>query len=165
MTKQFILSAIVGFTLCMNISDIHAQAKLPAKAAVKDSAQRIQLSVKYGPYANEAKAFVTDLVKLLPAAELRITDNKGNAWTVISYRLGYRKKEVSDDYKTGKRKTVFTFNAATITNGKTKLPESWQKELTESLQASEEILFENVIVQNIKTKKMMLAPALKILVI
>jgi hypothetical protein len=137
-------------------SNLVAQDK-PA-AAKPDTSKAITFTVQFGPYKKGIPVLVDDMKRLLNA-DLKVTDNKGQAWTIVSYRLGYRKKDTNDDWKTGKRKTILVFNAVDVQNSP-KIPAAWQKSMLESLQSGEEILFEQIIAQNIKTKKMMMPPSL-----
>jgi hypothetical protein len=134
-----------------------ANSQAPKPAAVKP----LKLTTKFAAYADSSKPFLTDFKQILKA-DLKVTDNNGGTWTIVTYRLGWRRKEVNDDYKTGQRKTIFQFYAKTVDNS-SKIPAEWQKEMSEGLQAGEHLLFEEIIVQNPKTKKMMQAPPLHLL--
>lgn len=132
----------------------------PPKPTPAAASKKLVLTPKFGAYTDSSKPFATDLKQIMKA-ELRVTDNTGTVWTIVTYRLGWRKKEMSDDYKTGQRKTVNTFNAVTVDNSG-KIPEGWQKELSENLQAGEQLLFEEIIAQDPKTKKMMKVSSLRL---
>lgn len=153
------------FAFIITIISVVGFAQPPAKpAAVKAPvAKPIKLTVKFGPYSDSSKAFAPDVKLAVKVATLKITDNNGGTWTVISYRLGWRKKDTNDDYKTGKSKTVYIFNATEVNNDP-KVPEGWQKELQASLQPTEQLLFEEILVQDAKTKKTIKAPPLRIFI-
>ena len=83
----------------------------------------------------------------------------GTDLQVVSFRFGWRKKEASDDIKTGKRKIIANFQAVDVYDSP-RIPEAWQAEMKEYVQTKEELLFEAIIVQHPKTKKLYQAPPL-----
>ena len=150
-TKHFLLFiSLIAFSFS-------AKSQSPKPVAVKP----LKLTTKFAAYTDSSKPFLTDFKQILKA-DLKVTDNNGGTWTIVTYRLGWRRKEVNDDYKTGQRKTIFQFYAKTVDNS-SKIPPEWQKEMSETLQTGEHLLFEEIIVQDPKTKKMMQAPALHLL--
>ncbi len=159
LTKKILLAVIITVTGLVGF------AQTPAKPAAAKTpvAKPLKLTVKFGPYSDSSKAFAPDVKLAVKVASLKITDNNGGTWTVISYRLGWRKKDTNDDYKTGKSKTVYIFNAVEVDNNP-KIPEGWQKELQASLQPTEQLLFEEILVQDVKTKKTIKAPSLRIFI-
>lgn len=130
------------------------------KPAGKTEAQKpVVFLVKFGPYKNNMPIVLTDLKRALNT-ELKVTDSAtGLAYQVISFRLGWRKKEPSDDYKTGKKKIITSFNAVDVYNN-TRIPAAWQTELSENAKSTDELLFEAIYVQHPTSKKMYQAPSL-----
>ncbi len=150
--------------LLMPAGSALAQTKPPVakpKPAIPliDTLKPLRLQAQFGIWkATNNTAFVADFKKAL-ALELKVKDSaSGVFFTVQSFRLGWRKKEASDDYKTGRRKVISTFNAVPVEGAK--LPEAWQKEMNDALQATEEVLFEQILVIHPVTKRLQMAPAL-----
>ncbi len=140
-----------------------AQAKTtPGTTSSKsatDTTKHQLFTVKFGPYKLGMVVLAEDLKRLVNA-ELKVTDSLGVVWQPVTFRLGWRKRDYSDDIKTGKRKVGYFFNATEVLNS-SKIPASWQQEMSEMLQPGEEVMFEEIIVQHPKTKKMMQAPTLQ----
>ena len=152
----FLLAIALGGTFTLCVAQI-GQKPTPASTSKKDT---LVLTAKYGSYINNSKAFVSDMKKLLNL-ELKVTDNMQNDYAIFSCRLGWRRKEMSDDWRTGKKKTVMSFNAIEINNSG-KIPASWQMEMAENLKAGEEIMFEEILAQNKKTNRVVKVAPIKI---
>jgi hypothetical protein len=150
------LAIVLATFLCT--ASGYAQTVSAKPKAAADTAKTVKFTVAFGPYKKDMKPLVADFKRVLNA-DLKVTDQQGTAWTVVSYRLGWRRREFSDDARTGKRKIVYLYNGKDVNNA-SKIPADWQAEMNEFLQATEEILFEEIIVQHPKTKKMMMAPTL-----
>jgi ABC-type hemin transport system ATPase subunit len=134
-----------------------ANKQQPPKAKVDTSQKRVVLRAVLGPYGNGSTVFVTDL-KVLIGGELKVVDSiSGTAWKVVRYRLGWRRKEMTDDYRTGKKKIMFNFTATDVFDTG-KIPVAWQNEMKANMQATEEISFESIYVQHPVTKKTMECP-------
>jgi len=104
------------------------------------------LTIRFGPYRDEAKALAEDFKKLLNA-EIIVTDSAGTKWKVIEYNVGWRRREASDDTRTGVRKNITTYSAEKIEDS-TRLTAIWQKQLKENLKSGEVISFEDVWVEH-----------------
>ena len=133
------------------------KATTPARSAADTLMPKLQ--TRFSAYRQGMPVFVADFKRILNA-ELVITDSTtGVKMMVKSFRFGWRRKEASDDIRTGKRKIISTFSAVDVSD-KSQLPAAWQKELNEYLQPKEEVLFEAIIVQHPTTKKMFQAPSM-----
>lgn len=143
---------------CLLASVLLAQPpKKPAAAPAAHTA--VKLQPKFGPFGANSTVFATDFKQLLNA-ELKITDSiSGLQWQVIKFRLGWRRRDVSDDIRTGKKKIVFLYNAVEVFD-KTRMPEAWQKEMATGLQATEEISFESIIAKHPTTGSLRELPTL-----
>jgi len=158
MTKKNILAfAILAFFSCPSI----AQSNAPKPKIAKDTSAP-KLLVKFGPYTDSSKTIVSAMKQLLKN-ELKVTDNKGGVYTIISFQFAWRKKDITDDFKTGVPKTIFLYNETSIT-GDAHIPASWQKELQANLQSKEELFFDEILAQNVKTKKLVKPNSLRLLV-
>jgi hypothetical protein len=143
----------------------------PAKTTTKpapptimpDTIQVPNFVVRFGPY-NGASPAPTDDIKRAVSGELTIMDQRGQKWTPVAWRFIWNRKEVNDDWKTGKRKTMMTYNIVEI-DSSNKLPESWQNELRDFIQPGEEIIFERIIIEHPGSKRRMAAKDLMIKII
>lgn len=161
-----ILATMLLTALLLPAGSALAQTKPPVakpKPAIPliDTLKPLRLQPQFGIWkATNSTAFVADFKKAL-ALELKVKDSaSGVLFAVQGFRLGWRKKEASDDYKTGRRKVITTFNAVQVDGAK--LPEAWQKEMNDALQATEEVLFEQIMVLHPVTKRLYMAPSLVI---
>mgnify|MGYP001187689127 CR=1 FL=1 len=135
-----------------------AQQKQPTpilKLTREDSLALKRFTVRFGPYTRDAKVLADDARKLTQAP-LVVTGTDNQSWTVLSFRFGYRQRDVNDDARTGKRKLIYTFNATDVQGPR--LPQVWQQELADKLIPTEELWFEEIFVQHPKTKVTMKAP-------
>lgn len=119
----------------------------------------ITLKARFGPYDGSSPVVVENL-KSLAGTKLVVTDNKGTNWTVVAWRFGWNRKEMSNDIRTGKRKWITNYYAVEVLESDT-LPTAWQTEIKETLQKGEEISIEQIIAENPKTKEKRLVPPLK----
>ncbi|HSC52169.1 MAG TPA: hypothetical protein VLC98_01010 [Phnomibacter sp.] len=154
--KRFIPAIVLLFGLGLATAATAQTAKPSGKTV---AAKPVSFLVKFGPYKDKMPIVLSDL-KVALNTDLKVTDSAtGQAYEIISFRFGWRKKESSDDYKTGKKKIITSFNAVEVYNN-SRIPEGWQAELKESAKASDELLFEDIYVQNPVTKKMYQAPSI-----
>jgi hypothetical protein len=137
----------------------------PAKTTriLPDTIKVPEFAVRFGPYTNTLSALPDDIKKLLNT-DLIVADQRGQKWTPVAWRFIWNRKEINDDWKTGKRKTSLMPNIVEI-DSTGKLPESWQKELQDNLQSGEELIFERIIIEHPESKRKMMAPNLRIKII
>lgn len=159
-TLLMFLIAVLGATGLAQTKPA-AKAK-PATATPKLTAADTampKMLVRFGPYKKGMPVLISDWKQVLNA-ELKVTDTAtGTSMQVVSFRFGWRKKEASDDIKTGKRKIIANFQAVDVYDSP-RIPEAWQAEMKENVQTKEELMFEAIIVQHPKTKKLYQAPPL-----
>jgi hypothetical protein len=131
---------------CMLAMAPAANAQSTKPAGKTEALKPVVFLVKFGPYKNNMPIVLTDLKRALNT-ELKVTDSvTGQAYEVISFRFGWRKKEPSDDYKTGKKKIITSFNAVDVYN--------------KTAKSTDELIFEAIYVQHPVSKKMYQVPAL-----
>jgi hypothetical protein len=141
-----------------------ATAKPTATVAIKpDSVNVPTFTVRFGPYNGTTPAPTEDIKKVI-GGELTITDQQGQKWNPIAWRFIWNRKEVNDDWKTGKRKTMITYNIVEL-DSTSKLPGSWQTEIREFIQSGEEIVIERIIIEHPGSKRKMAAKNLSIKII
>lgn len=138
----FFLSILLGSNI------VFCQNEKPATAV-----KPVVLKLKLGPFDGKTKALLADAKKALKL-EVTVTDSAtGEKWTLIRFRLGWKQKDFSDNPDTGEHKPIYTYNAVTVRES-AKIPEAWQKEMTDNLKAGEQILIEEVLAQDPKNKKL-----------
>jgi hypothetical protein len=136
----------------------------PATATIlPDTIKVPKFITRFGPYNGTMPAPASDLKKII-SGNLVVTDQQGQQWTPVAWRFIWNKKEFTDDIKTGKRKTVMTYNIVEI-DSSSQLPAGWQSELKDNLQADEEIIFERIIIEHPGSKRRMIAKDLLIKII
>jgi hypothetical protein len=129
---------------------------------VNDTVQP-KLIVQFGPYKDSSKTLVPAMKQILKN-ELKITDAKGGMYKVVKFSFAWRKKDITDDFKTGIPRSIYVYNETSIT-GDAHIPPSWQKELQGALQSKEELYFYEILAQNIKTKKLVKPASLRLLIL
>jgi hypothetical protein len=115
------------------------------------------LVTKIGVYKG-GDVLVDDAKKLLDSA-LRVTDDKVRTYTIVNYKLLYRKKERTEDQATGKQKSFYDLTVFKHTV--TPMPQSWRTLMKEGLQQTETITFDDIIVRS-KDGRKFKAPAIKL---
>jgi hypothetical protein len=155
--KNILVFLILAFFSCASI----AQTNVAKPKVVKDTSAP-KLVVKFGPYADSSKTVVSAMKQLLKN-ELKVTDNKGGIYSIVKFNFAWRKKDVTDDFKTGIPKTIFLYNETSVV-GDAHIPDSWQKELQQNLQSKEELFFDEILAQNTKTKQLVKPGSLRLLI-
>ena len=134
-----------------------SQAPRPGQKTRADSTRKVVLQAKFGPFANGSPVLATDF-QAIAGGVLKVVDSTtGTEWKVVKFRLGWRRRDVSDDIRTGKKKIVYLFNATEVYDSN-RIPEAWQKEMKANIQPTEEVLFESIYVQHPVTMRMMECP-------
>ena len=117
-----------------------------------------------GPWIDGSKAFAADVKKLLALnPQLSLKDEKGFPYKVLSYELTWKKKDISDDIRTGKQKTVFYYVGGTIEGNL--VPDSWKEEISNFIQKGEELSFNTILYFDPKRKVTVKAPSLVVTIL
>jgi hypothetical protein len=117
-----------------------------------DTTKPVVLKLKLGPFDGKNKALTGDIIKAVKL-DISVTDSAtGEKWSLIKFRLSWKQKDITQDPNTGAKKPIYTFNSVTVLQG-SKIPDAWQKEISETLNAGEQLIFEEVLAQHPKTKK------------
>ena len=124
------------------------------------TSQALTFLTRFGPYNGKTPAPLEDIKKIING-DVMVYDNKGLKWKVYAFTLGWNRIETSDDWQTGKRKTIKTFQAVELKET-SKIPAAWQTEIKNGLKKGEEILIQGVVVENPTTKQKRFAPDLSI---
>lgn len=135
----------------------------PQATILPDTIKVPKFTVRFGPYTATSPAPLEDIKKVLGVG-ISVTDQRGQKWTPLAWRFIWNRQEQSNDIRTGKQKTIVTYNAVEIDSTGV-IPVSWQKEMTEFLQKGEELMIERIIIEHPGSKRKMMAPDLKIRVI
>jgi hypothetical protein len=164
-TQIYSLSLLRCILLLLAAQALQAQGSTQpvAAPATTDTAKRYVLKARFGPFTGAGPVLLTDLIKLVDT-KLIVTDQEGTVWPVYSFRFGWTRKESSDDWRTGKRKIIDNYYATQVNEADT-LPRAWKESLKESLKAGETIGFEQIIVENPRSKVKRLVPDLLLTII
>jgi len=149
MKTPALISTII-FTLVFSLHPF-AQTMAAKSKPVKDTTAS-KLVIKFGPYADSSKV-PAGVIKQIIKSDLKITDNKGVVYTIIGFSFSWKRKDITDNFKTGTPKTIFLYNSVDV-KADTHVPASWQEEIKENVQAKEELRFDEILAQNPKTKKL-----------
>lgn len=163
-TQIYSLSLLHCILLLLAVQVVQAQGSTRAVAApASDTAKRYVLKARFGPFTGAGPVLPTDFIKLVDT-KLIVTDQEGTVWPVYAFRFGWTRKEISDDWRTGKRKSIDNYYATQVNEADT-LPRAWKESLKESLKAGETIGFEQIIVENPRTRVKRLVPDLLLTII
>ena len=144
----FVTIIILGIVLALTAA---GQVTTVKPKPAKDTAAP-RMVVKFGPYADSAKV-PASTIKQIIKSELKITDVKGSVYNVIAYSLWWKRRDITDDFKTGVPKTIYLYNSVDV-KADPHVPLTWQDEIKGNLQSKEELRFDEILVQNVKTKKL-----------
>lgn len=125
--------------MATTFSSVFAQVK-------KDTAKVVKpvFTASMGMYNGTAKALTADVKKLVAANPvIKVKDAKGVEYKVTAFEATWKRKEQSDDIKTGKQKTVF-YMVGTDVRGN-QLPDILRQQIGTGLQAGEEIMLNNIL--------------------
>lgn len=139
-----ILTAIVLATL---------QATPSCAQAKKDTAKSAKplFTASLGFYSGTAKALSSDVKRLMTVNPIvKVKDAKGMEYKVVAFEVTWKRKELSDDIKSGKPRTVFYMVGADIKTNQ--LPEMFRQQISTGLQAGEEVMLSNILYIDPKTK-------------
>lgn len=137
------LLVVVAGMLCV-------QGFSQAKADTSKMASPV-FTASMGMYAGKAKALSSDVKKLVNTnPTVKVKDAKGVEYKVVGFEVTWRRKEISDDIKTGKPKVVYYMVGADVKAAQ--LPELLRKQIASDLQASEELALSNILYFDPKTK-------------
>jgi hypothetical protein len=142
--KNIILIALVFFATGL-------LAQTPKKDTVKAYPKFVS---SFGPLKT-GKVLTIDFKKIL-TSELKVKDQKNKQYVILSFTLSWYKNVISDNTKTGKKVTIKEYNGTYVAGAK--IPQAWIDEIKEFAQSKEEIQFETIMVQDVKTKVKYLAP-------
>ena len=155
---------MLGAMLLRSVCAITQPAQKPPVTTADTSKVKPVLIPSFGAYTNGSKAFAADLKRLLTVNPLlKLKDGKGNVYNVVSFEILWKKKETSDDIRTGKQKTIFTYVGGDIKGSK--LTESWRQEINTTLKKGEEITFGTILYFDPKRKANVRAPSLVITIL
>lgn len=154
----------IFFMQLVSLSIIAQPVLKPAAISADTSKTKSIITASYGAYSNNSKVFVADLKRLLAVnPQLKLKDNKGANYQVVSFEITWKKKEISDDIRSGKQKTVYTYVGGDIKGNQ--LSESWRDEISKYIKKGEEITFETILYFDAKKKVKIKAPSLVLSII
>jgi hypothetical protein len=131
-------------------------AKPMVPVVLPDTIKLPKFTVRFGPFNGASPALAGDLKRVLPNG-ISITDQQGQKWTPLSWMFIWNRQEQSNDIRTGKIKTITTYNAVVVDSSAV-LPASWQREIQDYLRSGEEFIIEKLIIEQPGSKRKMMAP-------
>jgi len=136
----------------------------PKTQGTKVDTAKATFTSTFGMYTDGSKAFASDIKRLLTVnPQVKVKDNKGVVYTVVSFELMWKKKEQSMDIKTGKPKTVSTMVGGDIKGNL--ITDAWKEEINGYLQKGEELSFGTILYFDPKRKVNVKAPSIVITVL
>ena len=87
---------------------------------------------------------------------VKVKDAKGVEYKVVAFEITWKRKETSDDVRTGKPKTVYYMVGADVKSNQ--LPESWRTQISAGIQTGEEIAINGIVYNDPKKKTNYKAP-------
>jgi len=171
MNKKSIYSLVWAATFLLPTFILQAQKTTPAKQVAKpatpaikpDTVKLPKFTVRFGPYNGTTPAPLADMKKVL-GLPITATDQQGQKWTPLTWMFIWNRQEQSNDIKTGKNKTIVTYNAVQV-DSTGLLPATWQKEIMEYLKSGDEFVIERMIIEHPGTKRKMMAPEWRVKVV
>ncbi len=150
LTTKFFLSIFFGLITCTSLAQ---ETKIINVSKFKPPAVKTYLGIN----TNGAAVTVEEAAQLL-GLPLKVTDDKKNIYTVLSYGFVYKRKGVIEDEETGVKKIAFTTVADKF--NETPLPKIWTDNLKDGFQKDEQLYFYDILVKDEKDRKFF-APDLK----
>ncbi|MES2777819.1 MAG: hypothetical protein V4722_26805 [Bacteroidota bacterium] len=152
---------IVAALLLLSAMSYAQPAQKPPAAKSDTSKGPLQLIPSFGAYTNGSKAFAADIKRLLTVnPPLKLKDSKGVTYNIVSFEITWKKKDVSDDIRSGKQKTVYYYVGGDIKGAK--LTDSWKEEISNYIQKGEELTFGTILYFDPKRKVNSKAPSIVI---
>ncbi|MBI1780342.1 MAG: hypothetical protein HYR66_03095 [Sphingobacteriales bacterium] len=153
---------LIGALLIVAISFAQTRKPVAQKPASNKPAQQkqvVNVPLKLKPlWGNHpgGNMLVADGVNYADSA-LRVIDDKGNRYPVISFKFIYKRKSSYTDDQTGVVKNGWDAVATDVT-GDTILSEVWRNSIKESLQKDEEWTIDYIMVKDKSGRKVMATP-------
>lgn len=150
---------IISFIFLAIPVTVMAQVKKPAvkKTSPQKPAVEAPLKVKalWGNVPG-GNMLVADGIRYADSS-LRVIDEKGNKYPVLSFRFIYKRKASITDDQTGAVKSTWDVVATDVYND-TSLSEVWRNTIKESLQRDEQWLIDYITIRDKSGKKIMTTP-------
>jgi hypothetical protein len=151
---MFVMNKRIKFSvrtlMVLVVTLLSLQAFSQAKTDTAKAAQPV-FTAFMGMYSGKAKALSSDVKKLVNTnPTLKVKDAKGVEYKVMAFEVTWKRKEISDDIKSGKPKVVYYMVGADVKAAQ--LPELLRKQMSTDLQAGEEVALSNIVYFDPKTK-------------
>jgi hypothetical protein len=156
--RQFIIRIFIFFFVFLTAS-AHAQNKKPVGAKAKTVANTIPAVLKLKPlWGNHpgGNMLVADGINYADSA-LRVIDDKGHRYQVVSFKFIYRRKASITDDQTGAVKNTWDVVATDIYNSNS-LTDVWKTTIKETLQKDEEWIIDYITIKDKSGRKVMATP-------
>lgn len=121
---------------------------------------KLKVNASFEIFCNTKVPVVTFKNLLTKNAAIKVKDQKGNEYEVVSFEVMWKRKDISDDDKTGTPKVIY-YNVGETMKGN-QFNKQWLNELAKSLQPGEEIYFSTILYFDPKKKSNYKAPSFSI---
>ena len=150
---------LTGF-LCLSLTAVLAQKPKPTTAKPKPVQKFTppKLTSMLGSRTDTGAVYAEEAVQLVKFP-LKVTDDKKNLYSIVTYQVIYKRKAVTENEQTGKASPIMSTVADRFKT--TPLPAIWIKILTEQMQPGEELLFFDIVAKDAQGR-LMFAPELRI---
>jgi len=141
---------LLAFSISLSI--LMAQRTKPAAQKPPAANEKLILKTSLGSLSDSTVVLVEELLQLI-ALPLKITDDKKNAYAIVSYHLLYTKQGVTEKDENIEQNIVKAFPASTKIAGKftnTPFPDIWIANVNQQLKPEEELFFYDVLVRDTK---------------
>ena len=161
--KNYLIKFFFIFLFTGGLSyQLMAQVKKPVKPATQKpktekpvSNEPLKLKPLWGNHPG-GNMLVADGINYADSS-LRVIDDKGYRYSIISFKFIYRRKSSITDDQTGQVKNTWDVVATDIYND-TSLSEVWRNTIKESLQKDEEWIIDYITIKDKNGRKVMTTP-------
>lgn len=161
--KNYSIKIFFAFLLTVGLSfQMIAQVRKPVKPSTqkpKTEKPVINEPLKIKPlWGNHpgGNMLVADGINYADSS-LRVIDDKGNRYPIVSFKFIYRRKASITDDQTGTVKNTWDVVATDVYN-ETSLSEVWRNTIKESLQRDEEWIIDYIMIKDKAGRKVMATP-------
>ena len=161
--KKYSINILLFFLLFTGLNySVTAQVKKPAKPSVQKTKSEkpvinepLKLKPLWGNHPG-GNMLVTDGINYADSS-LKVIDDKGYRYEIISFKFIYRRKASITDDQTGQIKNTWDVVATDIYNSNS-LTEVWRNNIKESLQKDEEWIIDYIMIKDKSGRKVMATP-------
>ncbi len=149
----------LGLLFVLLVTGLQVQAQTPKpKTTTAPKWKPPKVKTVLAAYSDSVSVMVDEANHLI-TLPLKVTDDKKNAYTIVTYQFLYKRRTVTEDEQTGR--TSPSSSIVSQIFRETPLPELWLKIIKDELQTGEEFFFFDVVAKDTQGH-LFFAPNLKI---